>query len=186
MSTPALFLDRDGVINEERNYVHKIADFVFMAGIFELCRSALLAKQKVIVVTNQAGIGRGLYTQAQYDALTRWMCAQFASSGCPLSAVYHCPTHPEFGRGGYKAHSPDRKPAPGMILRAAQEHDVDLSVSAIIGDRCTDMIAGQAAGLKHRLLIIQEDTKVQCTSATAQVCSLAHANDLLYVPHPNN
>ena len=183
MSTPALFLDRDGVINEERNYVHKIADFIFMPDIFDLCRNAILAEQKVIVVTNQAGIGRGLYTQAQYDTLTRWMSAQFASKGCPLSAVYHCPTHPEYGRGVYKTHSSDRKPAPGMILRAAQEHDVDLSVSAIVGDRCTDMMAGQAARLKHRLLIMQEDTKVLCKSATAEVRSLAHANNLLYAPH---
>jgi D-glycero-D-manno-heptose 1,7-bisphosphate phosphatase len=94
---PALFLDRDGVINVEKNYVHRVEDFEFLDGIFDLCRAAIERKMPIVVVTNQAGIGRGYYSEAQFQTLTEWMKDRFEEERAPISAVYFCPNHPEQG-----------------------------------------------------------------------------------------
>jgi D-glycero-D-manno-heptose 1,7-bisphosphate phosphatase len=147
MPSKALFLDRDGVINIDHGYVHKPEDFEFVQGIFELVRVAKTKGYKVIVVTNQAGIGRGYYTEEQFQALTNWMCNQFElNSGC-IDAVYFCPFHPEHGVGDYRRESDCRKPAPGMLLQAQKEHDIDLQTSIFVGDKPSDIAAGQAAGV---------------------------------------
>jgi D-glycero-D-manno-heptose 1,7-bisphosphate phosphatase len=150
---PALFLDRDGVINIDRGYVCRVEDFVFVPGIFDLVAAASQRHLPVVVATNQAGIGRGLYGEIEYSTLTRWMCERFAERGTPLAAVYHCPTHPEAGIGRYRVESPERKPAPGMLLRAARDHGLDLSRSVLVGDKMTDIMAGEAAGLSVNLLL---------------------------------
>jgi D-glycero-D-manno-heptose 1,7-bisphosphate phosphatase len=150
---PALFLDRDGVINEDRGYVHKIQDFVFIDGIFELCRRAMDAGMAIIVVTNQAGIGRGYYSEEQFQSLTGWMVGRFAEEQVTIDGIYHCPYHPEHGIGHYKADSYDRKPNPGMILRARQDHRLSLEQSMLIGDREWDIAAAKAAGVGKSILI---------------------------------
>lgn len=147
MAGRALFLDRDGVINVDYAYVHRHEDFHFIEGIFELVRAANVAGYLVIVVTNQAGIGRGRYTEEVFRDLTSWMCACFSEHGGRIDAVYYCPDHPEHGIGAYKRYSAMRKPAPGMLLRAAKEHDIDLPASLMIGDKPSDMEAGRAAGV---------------------------------------
>lgn len=147
----ALFLDRDGVINVERNYVHRIEDFEFVPGIFELCSSAVALGYLPVVVTNQAGIGRGYYTEADFQSLTAWMRAQFRSRGVDIAGVYHCPYHPSAGVGEYRRESFDRKPNPGMLLRAAHDLRLDLARSAFVGDKDSDMAAGRAAGVGHLL-----------------------------------
>jgi D-glycero-D-manno-heptose 1,7-bisphosphate phosphatase len=147
MRIKALFLDRDGVINIDHGYVHKPEDFEFVPGIFELVRVAKTKGYKVIVVTNQAGIGRGYYTEEQFQASTNWMCNQFELNGGRIDAVYFCPFHPEHGVGDYKRESVCRKPAPGMLLQAQKEHDIDLQASIFVGDKPSDMAAGQAAGV---------------------------------------
>ncbi len=147
----ALFLDRDGVINEERNYVYRIEDFVFIDGIFGLCRQARDLGFRLVVITNQAGIGRGYYTEADYRTLTRWMERQFADRGVPIDRVYHCPYHPTAGVGDYRRDSFDRKPNPGMILRARDELDLDLPRSVLVGDKDSDIEAGRAAGVGYNL-----------------------------------
>lgn len=148
----AFFLDRDGVINVEKDYVHRIEDFEFVDGIFELCRRAMERGYELVVVTNQSGIGRGYYSEADFQALTTWMKERFASEGVTIAAVYHCPYHPKEGVGEYRKDSFDRKPNPGMLLRAAQDLDLDLSASAMIGDRLSDMQAASAAGVGTRIL----------------------------------
>lgn len=153
MPTPALFLDRDGVVNVEKNYVHRIEDFEFVEGIFDLCRVATTRGWPVVIVTNQAGIGRGLYTPGQFGLLTEWMLARFREEGAPLTAVYHCPYHPQHGVGEYRRESPDRKPGPGMILKARDDWNIDLPRSAMLGDRLTDIEAARAAGVGLRLLL---------------------------------
>lgn len=150
---PALFLDRDGVINEDRGYVHTVEDFTFIDGIFELGRRAMEAGMAIVVVTNQAGIGRGYYSEEQYQSLTDWMIGRFAEEQVVIDGVYHCPYHPEHGIGRYKVDSFDRKPNPGMILRAGQEHGLSLERSMLIGDREWDIIAAKAAGVGASILI---------------------------------
>lgn len=144
---PALFLDRDGVINVDRAYVHRIADVEFMPGIFDLVRTAIALGMAPVVVTNQAGIGRGYYSEADFAALTHWMCERFAEAGAPLDRVYHCPSHPTHGVGAYRVDSPWRKPHPGMLLAARDELGVDLARSALVGDKASDIEAGRAAGV---------------------------------------
>lgn len=144
---PALFLDRDGVINEDHAYVFQPERFDFIDGIFDLCQLAHARGYLIFVVTNQAGIGRGYYTEADFHALSDWMCARFAQRGAPITRVYFCPTHPVHGVGAYKRESLDRKPGPGMLLRAAAEFGLDLERSLLVGDKESDMAAGAAAGV---------------------------------------
>ncbi len=149
----ALFLDRDGVINEEVNYLVQWEHVRFVEGIFELCRTARGLGYRLIVVTNQAGIARGFYTEDDFHTLMEWMRGEFEREGCALDAVYYCPTHPEHGVGAYKRESIDRKPGPGMLLRGAAEFGVDLAASVFVGDRCTDVAAGNAAGVGKMFLL---------------------------------
>ena len=149
----ALFLDRDGVINEDRRYVHRIEDFQFIDGIFDLCRAATRAGMMIIVVTNQAGIGRGFFTEQQFQALTDWMNARFAEQGVTIDQVYHCPHHPVHGIGHYKLDCLCRKPNPGMILRARDDHRICLRNSILIGDKELDIVAAKAAGVGTPVLV---------------------------------
>lgn len=150
---PALFLDRDGVINVDRAYVHRIDDFEFVPGIFELGRAAHLAGFLLIVVTNQAGIGRGLYSEADFHALSNWMCARFEAEGAPITQVYFCATHPQAVVERYRLESDDRKPGPGMLLRAAAQHGIDLPASMLVGDKGSDIEAGLRAGVGTNVLL---------------------------------
>jgi D-glycero-D-manno-heptose 1,7-bisphosphate phosphatase len=147
----ALFLDRDGVINVERGYVGQRESFEFVDGIFELCKHAKNLGYLIFVVTNQAGIGRGYYSEQDFLSLTEWMCGVFVERGAPIDRVYFCPYHPEYGVGVYKMDSPFRKPAPGMILQAAKDFDVDLTSSILVGDKGSDIQAGLAAGVGCKL-----------------------------------
>lgn len=149
---PALFLDRDGVINHDHGYVHRIADFEFIEGIFALGRAASAAGFKLIVVTNQAGIGRGYYTPVQFLELSDWMRKQFSSEGAEITDVYFCPHHPEHGIGIYRRECSCRKPNPGMLLRAAEEHGLDLGRSILVGDTASDIEAATRAGVGRTVL----------------------------------
>ena len=154
MTTPALFIDRDGVINVDHGYVHRIDQFEFIPGIFELARFvAGELRWPIIVATNQAGIGRGYFDEAAYQALTQWMCERFRREGAPLARVYHCPYHPQHGVGAYKADHPWRKPQPGMILQAASDFGISLADSVLIGDRISDIEAAAAADIRFRILL---------------------------------
>ncbi|MBG6219140.1 MULTISPECIES: HAD family hydrolase [unclassified Janthinobacterium] len=146
----ALFLDRDGVINHDSGYTHRIEDFYFIDGIFDLCRAAQQAGYLIIVVTNQAGIGRGYYTEEDFQVLTTWMVGRFAEEGVTITDVLYCPFHPEHGVGRYKCESADRKPNPGMLVRAARTHQIDLNQSIMVGDKDSDMEAATKAGVQIR------------------------------------
>ncbi|MGR9036453.1 MAG: D-glycero-alpha-D-manno-heptose-1,7-bisphosphate 7-phosphatase [Gammaproteobacteria bacterium] len=146
-SSPALFLDRDGVINIDHGYVCRKEEFEFVEGIFELVAAAKRAGYLVVVVTNQAGIGRGYYTEADFNRLMEWVAEQFAERGGGIDKVYYCPDHPEHGIGNYKRHSEFRKPGPGMILQAAAELHIDLGRSLLVGDKPSDIQAGLEAGI---------------------------------------
>lgn len=141
----ALFLDRDGVINADTGYPHKPEQIEFLPGIFELCRAAKAKGYLLIVVTNQAGIARGYYTDEDFHALMRWMGARFTEEGCAWDAYYYCPHHPDDGCAC-------RKPMPGMLLKAVEEWGVDPASSIMIGDRETDRQAALGAGVESFFL----------------------------------
>jgi D-glycero-D-manno-heptose 1,7-bisphosphate phosphatase len=142
----ALFLDRDGVVNLDDGYTHRIEALRFVPGVVDLCRAAAARGFLLVIVTNQAGIGRGYYTEAEYRRFTAAMLEEFGAAGIAIAAVYHCPFHPE-GIGPYRRDHPWRKPNPGMLLDAARMLDLDLAASVLIGDGARDMAAARRAGI---------------------------------------
>lgn len=151
--TPALFLDRDGVINREKDYVHRKEDFEFIDGVFAACRKARALGYKIVVITNQAGIARGFYSEADFHALTDWMLECLSRQGAVIDGVYFCPHHPTAGVGEYLKQCDCRKPEPGLILQAAREFDLDLEASVIVGDKLSDIAAGINAGVGVHILV---------------------------------
>jgi D-glycero-D-manno-heptose 1,7-bisphosphate phosphatase len=147
------FLDRDGVINIDHGYVSRIADFAFVPGVQMAAAELSRAGYELVVVTNQAGIGRGMYTEADFSELTVWMVAQFAQAGVPIAGVYHCPHHPTLALGALRRACDCRKPAPGMLLDAARDLRLALSGSVMFGDKCDDMRAARAAGVGTRVYL---------------------------------
>lgn len=150
------FLDRDGVINLDRAYVHKWDDFEFVPGAVDAMRRLREAGYVLVVVTNQSGLARGMYSEAEYQALTAAMCAALTQAGADVEAVYHCPHHPKGQVAELAVECDCRKPAPGMILRAAQELGVSLADSFLVGDKPSDIEAARAAGV-GRAYIVQSD-----------------------------
>ena len=147
MINRALFLDRDGVINVNRGYVYKLEDVEFIDGVFNLVCAAKKAEYLIIIITNQAGIGRGFYGEEQFLHLMDWMKLKFLDNGGSIDAIYFCPYHPVYGIGKYCQESFFRKPNPGMLLQAQQEFNIDMKNSIMIGDNSWDIAAGLAAGV---------------------------------------
>lgn len=148
---PAAFLDRDGVINQDTGYIHRAAEFVWIDGAMETIRYLNQRQYLVFVVTNQAGIARGLYGEADVLALHAWVNAKLAASGAWIDAFYFCPHHPTEGNPAYRRECDCRKPAPGMLLRAMREWSVDPANSFLVGDRASDLAAASAAGISGHL-----------------------------------
>ena len=140
----ALFLDRDGVINVDKVHVYLKEDFEFIPGIFDLCRNYLSKGYLILVITNQAGIAKGIYTEDAYLRLTEWMIEQFRARDIIISKVYYCPHHPDFS--GFCL---CRKPNPGMILQAVREFNLDIRECVLIGDKESDLEAGRRAGIQE-------------------------------------
>lgn len=144
----ALFLDRDGTINIEKNYVYKIDDFTFQPGIFELVRKYQDDGFLIFIITNQSGIARGYFTEKDFHILNDWMLEEFNTNGIKISHVYYCPHHPEI-TGNCNC----RKPFPGMILQAIKQYNISAVNSVLIGDKKRDILAGQNAGIGKNLYI---------------------------------
>lgn len=160
MSNKAVFLDRDGVINVDHGYVHKMEDFDFMPGIFELCQQFNQLGYRLIIVTNQSGIGRGYYSEDDFLKLSDWMKVQFTANRSKIDAVYYSPYHPEKAKAPYLKKSECRKPAPGMLLQAIKDFDLEPSNCAMIGDRETDIQAAKAAGIGRSILLDTESKSI--------------------------
>lgn len=154
----ALFLDRDGVINEEVSYLIRTEDVRFVPGIVSLCRTARSLGYRIFVVTNQTGIGRGYYSEREFHALMDWMQAELAREDVRFDRVYFSPWHPVHAHGIYKREHEDRKPGTGMLRRAATDFGISLSESVMIGDRCSDIGAANSAGLRQAFLIAGTET----------------------------
>ena len=146
---PAVFFDRDGVLNINTHYTHKPEDFQWIEGAKEAVKFVNEAGYLAFVVTNQSGIGRGYYSEEQFHALMDWAAENLAQAGAHWDGVYFCPNHPLYGIGEYKVECASRNPKPGMILQAAEECAVDLSHSFMIGDSESDRGAAQAAGIAY-------------------------------------
>ncbi len=150
---PALFLDRDGVIVADVEFLHRIEDGRFMPGLFELTKEFAARGYALVMATNQSGIGRGLYDEATFTRLTDWMRAEIGKNGSRLDAVYYAPTHPTEAKGIYRRVSDWRKPGPGMFLAAARDLGLDLARSVSIGNEQRDIDASRHAGIPNLFLL---------------------------------
>ena len=143
----ALFLDRDGIINVHKGYVYKVEDFIFNENIFDLCSYYQSRSYKIIVITNQAGIAKKIFTMNDLNILNDFIVSEFKKNDIALDRIYFCPHHPDYDLDSF-----DRKPNPGMLLRAMKDFDLNLSESIFIGDQLSDMEAGISAGIGSNYL----------------------------------
>lgn len=151
---PALFLDRDGIVNLDTDFAYRTEDIVFQPGIFDLVRTARSAGFVPVIVTNQSGIARGYFSEAAFEDLTAWMLERFAAEEAAIARVYHCPFLPDAVLPRYRhPDHPWRKPRPGMFLAARDDLGLDLAASAMMGDRWSDALAASAAGLNRIALV---------------------------------
>lgn len=144
---PALFLDRDGIINVDRGYVHRQEDFEWIDGAIDCIRHFHHSGWLIFIVTNQSGIARGFYTLKDLETLHSWMLKTIEAGGGKVDKIYYCPYHPEAIIPALKKDSFDRKPKPGMIIQAMSEFPVIKSQSFLIGDKSTDIEAAHNAGI---------------------------------------
>ena len=158
---PVLFLDRDGVINVDHGYVHRLEEFDFMDGI-----------------------GRGHYSETQFHLLTDWMCHRFSEEQAPIDRVYFSPDYPTAGLGEYRQDHVSRKPRPGMLLQAQRELGLDLSASMLIGDKYSDIQAGRAAGVRGNLLLQAVDGDVPADAGYLRIGKLREALTYRADPEP--
>ena len=148
MSRRAIFMDRDGTVCEEMGYVNHLGRSRLLPRSLDAIRLANDNGWLVIVATNQSGVARGLFTEAMVQAVHRQLRERVEAGGARIDALYFCPHHPREGAPPWRADCDCRKPLPGMLLRAAREHDIDLARSWMIGDGFPDIEAGKAAGVR--------------------------------------
>ncbi|CAH0534207.1 D-glycero-beta-D-manno-heptose-1,7-bisphosphate 7-phosphatase [Vibrio stylophorae] len=153
MSNPAVFIDRDGVINVDHGYVATTDDFEYVEGVFDACRALKAQGYLLVLVTNQSGIARGYFSEDQFLSLTEWMDWNFADNGVDFDGIYYCPHHPEHGIGEYKQDCDCRKPKPGMFFSARDFLKIDMANSVMIGDKADDMQAAINAGIGTKVLV---------------------------------
>jgi len=144
----AAFLDRDGVLNVDSGHLHRAADCVWIDGAAAAVRRLNHRFARIVVVTNQSGVARGLYGEDDVRRFHAWMAAALAAQGARIDAFYHCPHHPTAGTGAYTRACDCRKPEPGMLQRAIAEHAIDPAASVLIGDKATDVEAARRAGVR--------------------------------------
>ena len=144
---PMVLLDRDGVLNIDTGYPHKPEDIVWTEGVFEALTLLASRGYRLVVVTNQSGVARGYFSEADLLQLHDWMAREFGRRGLAIDAFLYSPTHPEASIAAYRMDHEDRKPRPGMITRAFARFPTDESASFLVGDRQSDMEAARAAGI---------------------------------------
>lgn len=167
MAKIAVFLDRDGVINQDTGYVSCVDDFHFIDGTIEALQILKKKGYCLVVVTNQSGIARGYFTEEQFMSLTEWMDWSLADRDVDLDGIYFCPHHPTAGVGEYRQECNCRKPAPGMLLDAAKDLKIDLANSYMVGDKAGDLQAAKAAGVGHKVLVRTGKTVTEAAIALA-------------------
>lgn len=148
-----VFLDRDGTVNEEREYIGSTRELKLIPGVAQAIRLLNKRKIKVIVVTNQSGVARGYFTEDKIDEIHKEIQDRLRKRGARIDAFYYCPHHPVFGKGVYKKDCICRKPRTGMLKKATREHNLDLARSFLIGDKTDDVETGHRAGCRTILVL---------------------------------
>ena len=171
MSIKTIFLDRDGVINKDNNYVYKISEFEFMNEVFNTCLYFRNLGYELIIITNQSGISRGYFNENQYKALTEWMLTQFQQKQIKILDIYHCPHGP-------KSNCLCRKPMPGLIFEAKRKYNIDMDKSWMIGDSERDIEAANNAKLFNTILI-NDDHKLIESNALYIVNSIEKIRNII-------
>jgi len=175
----ALFIDRDGTFNVVGDYIYKIEDFELIPGSDEAVKLAHEAGFLVIVVTNQAGVGRGYYTEDDVQKFHQHIQDFLGEKGEKIDAFYFCPFHPTKGIGEYLTDAHSRKPKPGMLLEGAKDHDIDLAQSYMVGDNIGDIQAGNAAGVRTVMVRTGYGTEHQARLSDLDVQPIAVCDNLL-------
>jgi D-glycero-D-manno-heptose 1,7-bisphosphate phosphatase len=146
MAIKTIFLDRDGVINKEVNYLYKIQDFEFIEGVFEACSYFQNLNYNIIVISNQSGIDRGIYSESDYQRVNEWMLNEFYLKNVSILDTFHCPHKPN-------SNCNCRKPKPGMFFDAKIKYNINMGHSWMIGDKETDIESANLAGINNTVLV---------------------------------
>ena len=182
MSLPAVFLDRDGVMVRDNGYVHRVEDLALLPGVVPGLRRFQQAGYLLVVVTNQSGIARGLFTEDDYQVFTLALSQRLAAAGVKLDAVLHCPHFPDAAVARYAVSCECRKPQPGMLMQAIRERAINPAASLMVGDRASDMQAGRAAGVGRCYLIGNDESAKDGADGiftTLEDCALRHLSSQL-------
>lgn len=171
MKNKAIFLDRDGTINIDKNYMYKIEDFEFIKDVVKGLKILSDLGYKLIIVTNQAGIGRGLYTEEDLKKLNLYMEKKLLEKGIKIEKSYYCPHHPEHGIGKYKVDCNCRKPNPGMILQGIKDFNIDVKKSYMVGDKMSDAKAGINANVKPIIVKTGKDITKEIEESGIEIYS---------------
>ena len=174
MSIKTIFLDRDGVINKEINYLHKIEDFKFIDGVFEACHYLKSLDYKIIIITNQSGISRGYFTEQDFQTVTHWMLDEFKKKDIKILDVFHCPHLSD-------SNCNCRKPKPGMFLEAKNKYGIKMQDSWMIGDSERDINAANSAGIKNTILV-RSGHKIDERNSNAKhfLDSISQTNQIIF------
>jgi len=173
MSKKAVFIDRDGVINKEVGYLHKIKDFKFIDGVFDACLHLQNLGYHLIIVTNQSGISRGYYSENDFHVVNNWMLEQFSHQDIKFLDVFFCPHGPE-------STCNCRKPLPGMFIQANDKHDIDMNNSWMVGDKEADIQAANAAGINNTIIVKSGHTiNERNSNATYIIDSIAQVKEVI-------
>jgi D-glycero-D-manno-heptose 1,7-bisphosphate phosphatase len=175
----AAFVDRDGVLNVDRGYVYRREDFEWLPGAVHALAALQQAGHSLVVVTNQSGVARGLYTLAQMQALHTQISAELQAQGILLAGIYACPHHPEAVLPAYRVDCDCRKPKPGLILQAAQAHGLDLAASSLFGDKASDIAAGRSAGVGRCVFIGDAVSAAACAADADSACLIDAVQTML-------
>ncbi|MEE2821484.1 MAG: HAD family hydrolase [Acidobacteriota bacterium] len=179
----AIFLDRDGTLIEEIGHLHQIQDVCVYPETYQAVRKINESEFLAIVVTNQSAIARGFLTEKELEEIHLFIQNDFRQEEAWIDAFYYCPHHPEAGTESYTRECPCRKPKPGMLLQAAEELNLALSPSHMIGDKLIDVEAGHRAGCQSVLIKSEHNTKMQQHLDEEKVSTSSHENPLQIPDH---
>jgi D-glycero-D-manno-heptose 1,7-bisphosphate phosphatase len=175
----AIFLDRDGTINVEKHYLYKIEDFEFLPGVIEALRKLQDAGFLLIIITNQSGIGRGYYTEKDFEKLNNWMISYLKDQGIAISSVYYCPHLPDAKILKYRKECNCRKPKLGMYQRAINDYNIDLGLSYAIGDKIRDCAISKSTACKGFLIGNNEKDEIMNQVKDGKMQNISYAKDIL-------